>query len=62
MKFELDKHQLKEIDQWKQKIKEKHGKYGHFDYIFTPFGAGTGVKIYSHLEKEYLDVSDTQDW
>lgn len=62
MEFKLDKRQLEEFDQWKEKIKETYGEYGHFDYIFTPYGVGTGVKIYSHLNDSFLDLSGVQDW
>lgn len=62
MKFELNESQLNKLKNWQAKIKKKFGHYGHFDYTFTPFGMGTGVKVTSHLSKEELDLSEVENW
>ena len=46
----------------RDKIKELFGEYGHYDYVFTPYGMGTGVKVVSHLTKKELDLSDVDKW
>lgn len=62
MKFELNKDQKKKLEEWQQKIKKKHGEYGLYEYTFIPFGIGTGVKVYSDLEKKSLDLSEPEKW
>lgn len=62
MKFELDKDQKNRLHNWQTEIKKRFGKYGLFDFIFTPNGIGIGIKIKSHLTGEVLDLSDVEKW
>lgn len=62
LKFEIDKEQEKLLMKWKRAIKKKHGKYGLFTYSFSPYGMGTGVKVYSHLDDDTIDLSDVELW
>jgi hypothetical protein len=60
--FELDEGQTKKLTQWKERIKKKHGKYGTFEYRFSPTGIGMVVKVYSHLEEKEVDLTDVSHW
>jgi hypothetical protein len=62
MQFNLDEEQVAKLKEWQEKIKEIFGEYGHYDFIFTPYGMGTGVKVRSHLTKTELDLTDVDKW
>ncbi len=62
MKFELDENQLVRLNEWQTKIKEIFGEYGLYDYVFTPYDMGVGVKVVSHLTKTELDLSNVENW
>ena len=62
MTFELDEAQVAKLKEWQEKIKDLFGEYGHYDYTFTPFGMGTGVKVRSHLTSTELDLSMVENW
>ena len=62
MNFTLSERQEKELKEWQEKIKELFGKYGHYDYTFTPYGMGTGLKVKSHITGIELDLSHEEDW
>jgi hypothetical protein len=61
-KFELTKTQEEKLKDWKEAIKKVFGEYGQYDYIFTPTGIGDVVKIYSHLAKTTLDLTEVESW
>jgi hypothetical protein len=56
--FKLGEDQKKRLKEWQDKIKELFGEYGYYDYVFTPYGIGTTVKVVSHLTKTELDLSE----
>jgi hypothetical protein len=58
----LSDKQQAEFDEWKEAIKKIYGEYGYFDWIITPFGMGTGIKVKSHLTGTTLDISHEEDW
>lgn len=60
--FKLDDSQIERLKKFQESIKEKYGQYGLYDYIFTPYGIGDGVKVKSYLSKEILDLSDVDKW
>jgi hypothetical protein len=60
--FKLEEDQEKKLKNWQDKIKEIFGEYGHYDYVFTPYGMGTSVKVVSHLTKTEIDLSDVENW
>ena len=62
MNFELDKDQIKKLDEWKAKIKDLHGEYGLYKYCFEPNGIGDGVTVYSLLAKISIDLTDVDKW
>lgn len=62
MTFSLNEKQTTQLKEWQEKIKDLFGEYGHYDYIFTPFGMGTGVIVRSHLTNTELDLSNVEDW
>jgi hypothetical protein len=62
MQFNLDEEQVAKLKEWQEKIKEIFGEYGHYDFIFTPYGMGTGVKVRSHLTKTEFDLTDVEKW
>ena len=61
-KFELTKTQEEKLNGWKEAIKKVFGEYGQYDYIFTPTGIGDVVKVYSHLAKTTLDLTEVENW
>lgn len=62
MEFKLDEEQEVKLKEWQEKIKEIFGKYGLYDFTFTPNGIGTTVKVRSHLTKTELDLTDIDKW
>lgn len=62
VEFSLNEKQLVKLREWQGKIKDLFGEYGHYDYIFTPYGMGAGVKVFSHLTGTELDLSMEEDW
>jgi hypothetical protein len=60
--FALEPDQVKRLEKWQAKIKKKYKQYGTYTYMFTPCGMGTAIKVYSHLAKEELDLSDVDNW
>lgn len=60
--FELNDKEIKRFDIWKKAIKEIYGEYGMFDFTFSPTGIGTIVKVYSHLIKKEIDITDLDSW
>jgi len=62
MEFKLDEAQEKRLKEWQNNVKELFGEYGQYDYIFTPCGIGTAIKVFSHLTKTELDLSEVEKW
>jgi hypothetical protein len=62
MEFKLSEKQQEELKVWQGRIKDLYDQYGTYDYIFTPFGMGTGVKVFSHLTKTVLDLTHEENW
>lgn len=62
IQFSLSEAQEVSLKEWKEAIKKVFGEYGSYDYIFTPTGIGVVVKIYSHLSKTYLDLTEVENW
>lgn len=60
--FELTEEQIVVLKKFQDKIKKKYGCFGHYDYIFTPYGIGLGIKVVSHLSKQEIDLTDTENW
>lgn len=60
--FTLSERQEAELKEWKEKIKDLFGEYGHYDYTFTPYGMGTGLVVKSHKTGTELDLSQVEDW
>ena len=58
MKFQLTESQEKNLKEWQEKIKDLYGEYGHYDFIFTPFGMITEVKVRSHLAKIEIELTE----
>jgi len=62
MKFELTEKQVEILNNWKEKIKTKHGKYGQYTFKFSPTGISSAVFVYSHLDKSEIDLSLYEEW
>lgn len=62
MRFELNKEQLQKLNDWKQKIKQKHGLVDPIEYRFTPTGIGTSVIAYSTEDKSQIDLTEYEKW
>jgi hypothetical protein len=54
--------QQKRYDEWIAKIKDLYGEYGLMTWSVTPFGMGDSIKVYNHLTKLELDLTDTDSW
>lgn len=62
MEFKLTSEQSTKLIEWKEKIYELFGEYGIYDYIFTPLGIGSIIKVRSHLTNTILDLTDETAW
>jgi hypothetical protein len=60
--FVIDDKQEKKLKKWQEKIRKKHGEYGHFNFVFSPTGIGDAIKVYSTIAKETLDLTDLSTW
>jgi len=60
--FLLSEKQEIKLNEWKKSIKEEFGKYGKYDYIFSPTGIGNSVKVYSHINKKTIDLTEVENW
>lgn len=56
--YELNESQVERLKKWQEKIKKKHGKYGHYTFSFTPYGMCTGVEVRSHLTNKTKDLTE----
>lgn len=62
MIFDLDVDQVEKLEDWKRKIKDLYGEYGHYSYTFSPTGIGNGIVVKSHLANLELDLTDVDTW
>ena len=62
MVFDLDSGQVEKLEDWKRKIKDLYGEYGHYSYTFSPTGIGNGIVVKSHLANLELDLTDVDTW
>lgn len=62
MEFNLTSEQVSKLKEWQEKIKDLFGEYGTYDYIFTPLGIGSIVKVRSHLTNTILELTDETTW
>jgi hypothetical protein len=60
--FSLEEDQEIRLKEWQEAIKKIYGEYGLYEYKFTPYGMGTGIKVWSDLAKTELDLSDVDKW
>ena len=60
--FWMDEEQDKKLSAWQEKIKDLFGEYGLYTYSFIPNGIGVEVKVFSHLTKTVLDLTDESKW
>lgn len=58
MEFKIDENQENKLKEWKEKIKDLFGEYGHFTYKFIPNGIFTAVKVYSDKTNTEIDLTD----
>lgn len=62
MKFELSPTQIENLKKFKKKIKRKYGKFGTFEYKFTPIGIGTIIEVYSKLDNKSINLTEEDNW
>ena len=62
MAFDLDAGQVEKLEDWKRKIKDLYGEYGHYSYTFSPTGIGNDIVVKSHLANLELDLTDVDTW
>lgn len=60
--FWLDEEQNIKLIKWQEKIKDLFGEYGQYTYHFVPNGIGFEAKVFSHLTKTVLDLTDVDTW
>jgi len=54
--------QQKVYREWQEHIKAIHGKYGMFSYTISSDGIGQFIKVYSHLTKTEIDLTDLDEF
>lgn len=59
---ELNDKQQEMHDEWTSHIKAIYGEYGTYTWKITPTGIGSEIKVYSHLTKTELDLTDVDSW
>ena len=59
---ELNAKQEKNYRTWLNHIKALYGEYGTFTWSITPTGIGSEIKVFSHLAKVQLDLTDIDSW
>lgn len=62
MTFTLTETQEAKLLEWREAIKKVFGKYGDYDFIFNPGSIGTVVKVYSHISKTTIDLTEVENW
>ena len=62
MKFELTERQMKDLEAWREKIIELHGKIGTEQFCFSPTGIGDACVVRNLSCKIELDISHQEDW
>lgn len=61
--FELTPKQYSEFLKWSEsKPKSKAADGAQFEFRFLVTGIGIAVKVYDHLSKETLDLTDYNEW
>ena len=59
--FVISEKESAKINEWMEKIKDLFGEYGHYDYTFSPYGIGMGIKVTSHLTGTTLVLNEWDD-
>ena len=62
IKFELSDKQIKELDAWRDKIRDLHGNVGREEFIFSPTGIGYTCMVKNISYGIELDLDDSEDW
>jgi hypothetical protein len=57
--FTLSDIEEERYQEFKERVKALHGKYGHFSITFSPTGIGNSVVVYSHLADLKKDITNT---
>jgi hypothetical protein len=60
--FTIGEQENKNIEEWKELIKNLYGEYGTYTYKFTPTGIGNNIQVYSHLAKIEKDFTIVDNW
>jgi hypothetical protein len=62
IQFNLIPEQERALKEWQEKIKDLFGKYGLYDFTFTPNGIGESLIVKSHLTGTSIDLTDVELW
>lgn len=67
MNFELDKDEMKKINQFITIHENKHGECkaaigGRYTFSFTPTSLGTIIKVQCGSCEEQLDITEYENW
>lgn len=60
--FDLTPKQKEEIKEWQDHIKAIYGKYGTYEYRFTPCEIGVSLVLFSNVAKIEKDFTDLDSW
>jgi hypothetical protein len=60
--FTLNDKEQEKYEEWIGHIKAIHGQYGLFTWKYTPNGIGMELRVFSHLTKTELDLTDVESW
>jgi len=60
--IELDDKQQKKFDKWLSHIKAIYGEVGLLTWKCTPNGIGSELRVFSHLTRTEIDLTDVDSW
>ena len=62
MTFKLTERQIEELEAWREKIIDLHGKVGREEFIFSPTGIGETCVVKNTSYNIELDLTHIEEW
>ena len=62
MTFQLTETQEKELNEWRDKVRELFGDIGQEQFIFTPSGIGDSLLVKNITYNCEIDLTHTEEW
>jgi len=60
--IELNDKQQKKFDKWLSHIKAIYSEVGLLTWKCTPNGIGSELRVFSHLTRTEIDLTDVDSW